>query len=47
MNRDNLKIKIRAEENTSAILLSLVGAYASQRQTRNSVQPTGDFFYAQ
>ena len=41
MNRDNIKTK--AEVNASAILLSPVGAYASQDKRKNSVQPAGDF----
>jgi len=43
MNRDNEKIKTNAEEQTSAILLSPVGADASQDKSKNSVQPAGDF----
>ena len=42
MNRGNLKVKNNAEEKTSAILLSPVGAYASQDTSKNSVQLTGD-----
>jgi len=42
MNREEIKKRKQAGEITSAILLSPVGAQASQDKRANSVQPTGD-----
>lgn len=45
MNRVSKKIKPNAEENSSAILLPPVGAFASQDKSKNSVQPAGVQFH--